>query len=174
MSTFFNAAALGKDFVDQDQTGVIYVSSGVEIYGTQNISNAKITTTKTTTLPKKICKKISPKKYVPVAEQIIAKKNEEDRKLKILQSRINEKVEKSFYTSSGDSSFFGIAKNKVGSFAVSCTSFSPDFSNAILEDFPRLKRFETQLKKQKFYTSIAFLQFSRLRTSSLRAPPQLL
>lgn len=172
MSTFFNAAALQVGALDQDQTGLIYVSAGVEIYGSQNISNAKISSLETASSPEKISKKNPKPKYISIAKQILAKKNVEQRNLKRLQDKISINIIRSIYSSSNDRNLLALAKYKAGSSAIASTSVNFDFSNAFLQDYLILKRFESEIKKQKFYTSLSYLQFRNFRSCSLRAPPK--
>lgn len=172
MSTFFNASALKTETVDQDQTGVIYVSSDVQIFGTEHISNATINTIKSTSVPKKISKNNPELKYIPIAKQIIAKKNEEHRILKKLQDKIDKKIVRSFYSSSSNGNQLTISTHSTAKFGLSSNISKIDFSNGLVKENLVLKSFKTHLQRQKFYTSLSHLQFRKFRSSSLRAPPE--
>lgn len=172
MSSFYFAQS-GEHDVKQDQSGIVYISDGVEIHGVELMSNAKIETLQKPSSPKKTAGKSSVPKYVPIAKQILQKKNEDHQKLKALQHKIDQKIAENLYTSKKDNDLFILVGSRAGFLAVSSNTNPFNFSNALLEEGFDLQNFKIQLGKQKFATSLSFLQFRKLRSSSLRAPPEI-
>lgn len=172
MSSFYFAQS-GEHDVKQDQSGIVYISDGVEIHGVELMSNTKIETLPKASYPKKTAEKSSDSKYIPIAKQILKKKNEDHQKLKALQHKIDQKIAGNLYTSKKDNDLFILVGSTAGFCAVSSNTNPFNFSNATLEDCFDLQNFKIQLGKQKFATSLSFLQFRKLRSSSLRAPPEI-
>ena len=166
---FFHAE--GKDSVvaKKNQEAIIYVTSGVQIQGLSYITNTKvISIEKALTSKKKIQSKA---KYITFKEQVTTIKNAKDQSLKKLQEKINEKVKKYNYTTSQDNVLIQWVKLRFGTSAASNNFTTFNFSNAFFSNEYHLNIFRSQVAKQKFYTSISYLQFGKYRNSSLRAPP---
>ena len=65
----------------------------------------------------------------------------------------------------------GLAKKQTGVFI----SYNVLQKHALASTYDKkILKIESQLIKQKFYTSLSYLQFGQYRTSSLRGPPQIL
>ena len=163
--------AEGQDSVvaKKNQEAVIYVSSGAEIQGLSYITNARIIK-----IEKEVpsIKKIQSKaKYATLKVQVTANINAKDESLKKLQQKINDQVKNYYFSTSQDIALSQWVKLRLSTSAASTDFNSFNFSKAFLSNKYHLNIFRSQVAKQKFYTSISYLQFGKYRNSSLRAPP---
>ena len=153
----------------KNSQAIIYISAGTQITGISQFSNARIIKVAT----KKASVKVATVKISAptISEQIVAKKKSQNQALKSVQEKINKKVKNSYYSSSQDNESLKFAKFKFNFAAVTTTISSFKYSPAFVSSTLLLNSDQAQLLKQKFYTSLSFLQFRKLRSSSLRGPP---
>ena len=167
-SSHASAALLDSAFSQNNPEAIIYVSFGTKIIGYSDFSNARIIDIPTTFTDKKVS--IEKVDSAPVSKQITAKRNEIDNTLKIVQAKIN-KVIRSFYNSIPQSNWFNYSKLKFGSIAVNNSVNTYKFSPATFVGEIIINVFSSSSTKQKFYTSLSYLQLCKFKSSSLRAPP---
>ena len=165
---FLHAEEQDSVVIKKSQEAVIYVTPGTSIEGIY-ISNAKVIKIENTAAPKKKVK--SQAKYNTLAEQVTEKKIVQQQSLKKLQEKIDKKVQDTLYSTSQNSESATLAQVRLSNVAVSSNLSSFDFSKAFFSNKYVLNTFRTQIAKQKFYTSLSNLQFSKLRNSFLRGPP---
>ena len=148
-------------------SGVVYVSNSTVIVGAdqmhivteKDLSGKQIVTTAKPAV-----------KPVAISKEAI----EQEKKIK------EEKFKKEFppvkaqaflNNSSTDSSLLAAKQTVNCQATVSTPSPQKQVLTAIVIDIVRSICIDTQLVKQKYYTSISYLQFGKYRSSSLRAPP---
>lgn len=162
-------AALPDSALSQNNPeAIIYVSSGTKIIGSSEFSNARIINIPNASSTKK--DKTEKVNSAPLSKQITAKSDEINSTSKILQAKIS-KVLRSFYNSIPQSNWFNHSKLKFGSIAVNNSGNTYNFSPATFVGQIIIKVFSSSSTKQKFYTSLSYLQLCKFRSSSLRAPP---
>lgn len=170
ISQTFNAAALQEDNLGNDQEGIIHLSGGATIHGVSTISNVTIVN-----IPNPVAEKMMKckPKYKTIEQQVVAKKAKQNRNLKMLQDQINLKARAFFYSDSHDTELASLKKFNFCNTAITSNLSSFNFSNAFISEEYILNIFKAVTAKQKFYTSLSYLQFSKLRDSFLRGPPQI-
>ena len=166
--TFFNAKSLENDIPPQNQQGIIYVGEGAKVYGMSNISNAVVVNIPNPTIAKQA---IQPrKKSISISEQVAEHKISADQKARKIQAEVSARTN-FYYFSEGNLDSISGSSSYVhsGELATAVTSFKisgkSEFSPYVLHFFA------LRCEKQKFYTSLSFIQFRNFRSSALRAPP---
>lgn len=167
-----NGAVVDSASIQKDPEAIIYVSAGAIVAGTSQFSNARIVEILGNSPSKKILKEKTTN--TGLAKQIVAKKEANDQSLKLLQEKINKKVKNSFYSSSQESELVRFAKSKLDLSAVTSAASSFKFAHAFVSITFLLNVHRAQILKQKYCTSLSYLQFGKFRSSSLRAPPAFL
>ena len=163
----FYASALENDIPTQDQQGVIYVGEGALVYGMSDISNAVIVSIQSQKPIQEIAK--NKKKIVSVSEQVVKRENLAKQKARKIQQEVTAR-----------SIFHYLAKGNLGSIESSSSVHSGNLATAVtfskivgvtLSSPYVVHFFTVSSEKQKFFTSLSFIQFGKFRSSSLRAPP---
>lgn len=164
----FYASALENDTPPQNQQGVIYVGQGALVYGLSNISNAVVVNVPTPTNTKEVTQ--PKKKSASISEQVVTRKISVRHRARKIQEEVTARTFFYYFSEGNLDSIAGSSSNAhSGELATVVTSFemagkSP-FSPYVLHFFA------FRSEKQKFYTSLSFIQFRNFRSSSLRAPP---
>ena len=162
-------AAVDSINSQKNSQAVIYVSGGTQITGASEFSNAHIVEISTKHSSKKV---ISDKIHnANFSEQIIAKKKSTDQKLRLVQEKINKKVQHSYYSSPLESELVKFAKAKLNFTAVTTNTSLFKYGHSTVQNTFLFKPHCGQILKQKFYTSLSYLQMGKLRSLSLRGPP---
>ena len=166
--TFFNAKSLENDIPPQNEPGIIYVGEGARVYGMSNISNAVVVNIQSPTAPEEIT---SPnKKSNSISEQVTIHKISAEQKAKRIKEEVAARTTFYYFSEGNPDSISGSSSNvHSGEVATAVTSFKisgkAEFSPYVLHFFA------LRCEKQKFYTSLSFIQFRNFRSSALRAPP---
>lgn len=112
----------------------------------------------------------------PAVKQVAISKEAIEQEKKIKEEKFKKafppaKAQLFLNNSSTDSSL--LAAKQIVNCQATITTASPQKQvlNATVVDLVKTISIDTQLVKQKFYTSISYLQFGKYRSSSLRAPP---
>lgn len=166
--TFFYATALETDIPPQNEPGIIYVGEGALVYGLSDNSNAVVVNVPNPTNTKEA---IQPKKkLISISQQVAAHTISTDQKARKIQAEVSARTS-FYYFSPGnlDSISGNTSKIHSGELATAVTSFkivsNDEFSPYVVHFFT------VSSEKQKFFTSLPFIQFGNFRSSSLRAPP---
>ena len=174
-STLLHAEENDSIILSKNQSEFIYFGSDITIQGTAYIYTGEITEGEKKSIPGNKVKSqeqvTSPSNKIAFSKKNILKNTIQEEKLRKLQKEISRKVENCNYSNSQDISLNQLAKKIMGTSAVSTTSMTYGSGKAILHEDCILNSFGLQLAKQKFYTSISHLQFSKLTDSLLRGPP---
>lgn len=172
----FSASALQA--TDQDSTSlqkepevIIYVSPGVQVFGVSTIANAKVIEIAKADIPKKSIE--LQKKRDVIAEQVKEKKDKEERQLQKLQDIINRKNKETYYSSANYYDIVNFGRNNFCNAATVNHFNNFNFSKVLIFDKSQLTLFKSLRQKKNFYSSLSYLQFSKLRNSFLRGPTQL-
>ena len=169
--TFFYATALETDFPPQNEPGIIYVGEGAKVYGMYNISNAVVVNIPSPTNPTIAKQAIQPrKKSISISEQVAEHTISADQKARKIQAEVSARTTLYYFSEGNPDSISGSSSNvHSGELATAVTSFKisgkSEFSPYVLHFYA------LRCQKQKFYTSLSFIQFRNFRSSSLRAPP---
>lgn len=159
------------DSIATEKSAEIYVSGSAIIKGVENFSNASIVSIETLenkTSNSKV-KTLAKTEDQSISAQIIRKEKEAAQKIAKLQKQIKETATV-FITKNPASSYFNNSSSQNGSIAVVSSTSIIKF----LKDISRLaisQHCKEDIKKQKYYTTLSYLQFGKYRNSSLRAPP---
>ena len=145
----------------------IFVTGGATVFGLENIYNAKVVAVQDETKPKKFFKP-------SISGQITLALSKKEPKVKwahgAKEKELQQKVDFSFSAAP-----FGSPDFKHQSkffFTAVIPLFNPLQKSGIVgSNFEKAASVSQQVKKQKFDTSISFLQFSKLLDSFLRGPP---
>ena len=167
ITSFFNASALENHIPAQDQA-IIYVGENTVIYGSSQIFNAKIIPIEKEFVAKKKIK--YSKKNVTIQNQISATKDKTDKKLKLLQQKINKQVKSNFFSSSLDSDLMKFAKVKFANVATTYHT-SIKYHKEVISVENILSNYKVKSTQQKFFTSLSYSEFCKLTNSFLRGPP---
>lgn len=164
---FFKATAVENQPPVQNIQAVIYVSGNAQVYGT--INNAVIIDkdkNQAATLDignKETKKQLSEIRIASVKKKATYKKLAE--KIKSVKKRV-------FYTSTSKSKLKDFYLNKIGPSAVSLhVNTSLKYASTKISESNLVVKYNTQLQKQKFYTSLSYLQFEKFCSAALRGPP---
>ena len=166
--TFFYATALEKEIPPQNEQGIIYVGENALVYSNADVSNAIVVNIQVPTTTREIVK---PKKNAHrISEQVTIHKISQDQQARKIQAEVTARTT-FVYFSQGDlpsvsKSFSNVHSGKL---ATAITTLKivgkSDFSPYVIHFFA------VRCEKQKFYTSLSFIQSRSIRSSSLRAPP---
>lgn len=163
--TFFNAKSLENDIPPQNEPGIIYVGEGARVYGMSNVVVVNIPS------PTDAKQAIQPrKKSISISEQVAEHTISADQKARKIQAEVSARTTFYYFSEGNPDSISGSSSNfHSGELATAVTSFKisgkSEFSPYVLHFFA------LRCDKQKFYTSLSFIQFRNFRSSSLRAPP---
>ena len=165
-----SASVLENDNLDQGSEGVIYVSGNAVLFGENSISNGKIIEIEST---KENVSREPTKKLEVIADLVkVHQKSKEIALQKILDNAKKDK-KKICFESSWNPKFFNLTLSKMAGFS-SQISNSYSKLSALLHFWVKvLPNYKIQLEKQKYYTSLSYLQFGKYTNSSRRGPPQL-
>lgn len=146
----------------------IYVSQGATIVGVENISNLKIVSdTKT------VQKKVKPVEKLTLSEEIqhaVVLKNVKEKEIKAAtEKNIAKKTDFTFSNPLQSNSNFSQKSGNSLNAVFSPTNLLQ--KAAITSQYVINLKISAELKKQKIYNSLSYLQFRKYRSSSLRAPP---
>lgn len=152
----------------QPEPFVIFVTSGTTVIGLENEYNIKVVALKAKAKPRKV-------ENSALSEQIKLALAEKETKVKLAQTKkakeLNIKTEVTFYADpSGNSDI----KKQSGSFFAAVISPFNVLQKSVLasSNSKHTATIKLEEKKQKFATSLSYLQFGPLRNSFLRGPPQ--
>ena len=166
--TFFNAKSLENDIPPQNEPGIIYVGEGARVYGMSNVVVVNIPNPTNPTIAKQA---IQPrKKSISISEQVAEHTISADQKARKIQAEVSARTNFYYFSEGNPDSISGSSSYVYsGELATAVTSFKisgkSEFSPYVLHFFA------LRGDKQKFYTSLSFIQFRNFRSSSLRAPP---
>ena len=151
--------------VQEEEDKTIFVTAGTIVVGLDEFYKVKVVSGRKKTQIKKFTKST-------FLEQTNNTSSEKKAKIKLahLVKRIQEKAKNNFSVSSGGESGITGRSGKTKTAVVLPSNVLQIHALASTYDQTILK-IESQLKKQKFYTSLSYLQFSKYRSSSLRGPP---
>ena len=151
------------DVQEEDKT--IFVTAGTIVVGLDEFYKVKVVSGRKKTQIKKFTKST-------FLEQTNNTSSEKKAKIKLahLVKRIQEKAKNNFSVSSGGEAGITGGSGKTKTAVVLPSNVLQIHALASTYDQTILK-IESQLKKQKFYTSLSCLQFGKFRSSSLRGPP---
>lgn len=161
-----------SDKVSQESPGslheeekIIFVTAGTIVVGFDQIYKVKVVSGIKKSQPNKVIKST----FLQQTNNTLSEKKAK-KKLARLVKRIQEKAKNNFSVSSGAESGITGRSGKTKTAVVLPTNVLQIHALASTYDQTILK-IESQLKKQKFYTSLSYLQFGKFRNSSLRGPP---
>ena len=166
--TVFNAKSLETDIPPQNEPGIIYVGEGALVYGLSDNSNAVVVNVPNPTSTKEA---IQPKKkLISITQQVAAHTISTDQKARKIQAEVSARTNFYYFSEGNPDSISGsFSYFHSGELATAVTSFKisgkSEFSPYVLHFYA------LRCQKQKFYTSLSFIQFRNFRSSSLRAPP---
>lgn len=151
-----------------DPSVIVFITDGVKIVGEDNIYNAEVVVDekiKLNAIPK-IAKDSPIKSEANTATKDLQEFKNSHKKKEVTKSELI----CTFSNTSSENSTFQNTLAKVFRAVIS--------SRYLLQKIDSTDRYETenveitsQLKKQKFYTSLSYLQFGKYSSSSLRGPP---
>ena len=167
-SSKLSAVVIDSVNSQKNSPNTIYVSSGAKVYISSNVSNIKIVKIKEGRAPEKIAN--IHKTSLSQVKQTICQKNSQNLELKILQEKIDKNVKNSFYSASHNNDLLKSSKLRFTS-AATTPNLPFKFSKAFFNTEYDLSLFKIQNGKQKFYSSLSYLEFGKLRNSFLRGPP---
>ncbi|PQA98247.1 hypothetical protein SAMN05421796_1223 [Chryseobacterium piscicola] len=151
--------------IQEEDNETIFISEGTTIVGLDKIYKVKIVLETRKPEPTEFSKTSFSEQTNNTLSEIKA-----DKKLARLVKKIQEEAKFHFSVSTGGNSKITSAldENKtavvVPSNIVQKHALASTYTQVIL-------KIESQLQKQKFYTSLSYLQFGKFRSSSLRGPP---
>lgn len=145
---------------------VIYVSGNATIYGSEYISSSKLELSPKETVQKSKSPQIVKLKSVTIKEQVASNEKSKKDSFKNVQKEIDKRIKDYLNPISSDSQFINLDHYTV------CGSLSfTTYSSAFITDAFDLNILKIHISKQKFDTSLSFLQFRKLLDSFLRGPP---
>lgn len=163
---FFKAVPLEVELPVQDPQAIIYVSGNAQIYGNLNtsvvIAKDKIESTRVTNVPHKV-----KKQHNQVELANVAKKESYEK----LAAKIASKKKPVFYTSNPSDNLSTQQLKLITSAVAVAMAHNFNNFNAVIPEITSVILLIAQSKKQKYYTSLSYLQFGKYRSSSLRGPP---
>jgi hypothetical protein len=151
--------------VQEEEDKTIFVTAGTTVFGLDQIYQVKVATIPEISQLNKVTKST----FLEKTNKTLSEKKA-DKKLARLVKKIQEEAKFHFSVSTGGNSKITSAlhENKtavvVPSHIVQKHALASTYDQLIL-------KIESQLQKQKFYTSLSYLQFGKFRSSSLRGPP---
>ena len=156
------------DVQEEDDKTIFFISAGTTVVGLDQIYEVKVVSIPEKSQPTEVSK-------VSFLEQANVALSEKKAKIKLshLKNKVHKKPDCNFSTSPAGNSgnTQGLAKKQTGVFI----SYNVLQKHALASTYDiKILKIESQLIKQKFYTSLSYLQFGKYRTSSLRGPPQIL
>ena len=161
-----------SDKVSQESPGnlheeekIIFVTAGTIVVGFDQIYKVKVVSGIKKSQPNKVTKST----FLEKTNKTLSEK-EADKKLARLVKKIQEEAKFHFSVSTGGNSKFTSALHENKTAVVVPSHIVQKHALASTYDQLLLK-IESQLQKQKFYTSLSYLQFGKFRSSSLRGPP---
>lgn len=160
-----SAAVIDSANSQQDSRNIIYISAGAKVYGSAKMTVVKVLND---ALPENIVD--GKKKSLSPPKQAIILKDSKSLELKALQDKINKKVKHSFYATSHNSDLlkFSTLRLTIASIVPNLPfKFNRTFVNTEY-DFNIVQR---KNNKKKFFTSLSYSEFFKLRNSFLRGPP---
>lgn len=160
-----------KNSVQKNSSAIIFVGEGADVVGFSNFHKAKIV--KASSAKRKESKKAKDSTFSDRTKTALSQKKAKEKASKNQQeknTKIDTKIDFSFNNSPLSNSDIKQKSGFAFQAVISSFSFSKNF--AIATYFYQISKINTKLKKQKFYTSLSYLQFKKYRNSSLRAPPQ--
>ena len=152
----------------------IYVVGNTQIYGAENISVVEVVATKTydNSFTKRNEKAKHESSSQSISAQIEIKKTKDLAKSKELEKQTKENIKVNFINSTTNSNFAGNTSAITKGAVLNSNFYSQNkLSKTISQDIAISYTCKSCKKKQKFYTSLSYLQFGKYRNSSLRAPP---
>ena len=151
--------------VQQEDDKTIFFTAGTTVVGLDNINKVKVVSGRKKSQPKKVEKS-------SILEQTNNTSSEKKAKIKLarLVRRIQENSKNKFTVFSASESGITERSGKVKPVVALPSSTLQKHALASTYNYAILK-IVSQLKKQKFYTSLSYLQFGKYRNSALRGPP---
>ena len=151
--------------IQEKDNETIFISAGTTIVGLDKIYKVKIVVEKRKSQPTEFSKT----SFLEQTNKTLSEKKA-DKKLALLVQRIQEEAKNNFLVSSSGDSGITVSSGKTKTAIVVSSNIVQNHALASTYDQTILK-IESQLQKQKFYTSLSYLQFGKFRSSSLRGPP---
>lgn len=147
---------------------ILYVAPNTLIYGEVNFSNAKVIRSSTAIVEKNSA--IDHQRILGTSKEFVIT-TPKDKAVQNLQDRLNKEIKNTVYTSKSDQEYYKWAdiilskqiSSHTSSFKAVSTVYRDENENA----------FASQVTKHKFYTSLCFLEFTKLRNDVLRGPPSI-
>lgn len=168
LPTFFYATALETDIPPQNQAGIIYVGEGALVYGLSDISNAVVVNIPNPTNTKEA---IQPKKKLAgISEQVAKNITSTNQKARKIQAEVSART-KHFYFSPGILDSISGRSSIIHSGELATAVSSSKIASTVKFSPYVIHSFAVCCEKQKFFTSLSFIQFGNFRSASLRAPP---
>ena len=160
-----SAAVIDSANSQQDPQNIIYISAGAKVYGIANMTVVKV---QNYALPEN--KVEGKKKSVTPVKQAIVLKDSKSLELKALQEKINKKVKRSFYATSHNSD---LLRSSTLSLTIAATvpNFPFKFNKTFVNNEYDFNIVQIKNIKKKFFTSLSYSEFFKLRNSFLRGPP---
>lgn len=171
----FAATSIQKDSISAIQNNVIFVSGNATIIGLENLSNANIVSLESTQRisSKSKVKTLAKTEDHSISAQIIKKETEEKEQIAKLQKQSNLNTSVAFLLLPSSSDFNSTTSQQCNNAVVCSNLYSKvKFLKSVTKDLV-FQNCIVAKKKQKFCTSLSYLQFGKYRSSSLRGPPRL-
>lgn len=152
--------------IQEEDHKIIFISAGTTVVGLDQIYEVKIEAETRKPQSKEVSK-------VSFSEQTNVALSEKKAKVKLahLRNKIQEKPDYNF--SSSPSSDYGISQRLGKTQTAVVISYNVLQKYALASVYDKtIVKIESQLKKQKFYTSHSYFLFRRYTCASLRAPPK--
>ena len=161
---FFKATALEVQPPVQNPQAVIYVSGNAQIHG--NLNNSVVIIKNNNEVPT-VREEHHKVKKQPNQIQIASVKKKNSYK------KLSDKIEKRvFYTSTTRSNLKDSSLFNIGNLALSINVYPTlKYAHTNISEVRIVINCNSQLQKQKFYTSLSYLQFEKYCNSALRGPP---
>ena len=160
-----SAAVIDSANSQQDSQNIIYISAGTKVYGSANMTVVKVLSD---ALPEN--KVDGKKKSLTPVKKAIVLKDSKSLKLKALQDSINKKVKRSFYASSHNSDLLRSSTLRL-TIAATVSNFPFKFNRTFVNTEFDFNIVQINSIKKKFFTSLSYSEFFKLRNSFLRGPP---
>ena len=144
---------------------IIYISGGTEVYGAENMTVVKVLNDP---LPEN--RVDGKKKNLTPGKQAIVQKDSKSIELKALQEKINKKIKRIFYASSLNSDLLRSSTLRL-TVAATVPNFPFKFNRTFVNTEYDFNIVQIKNIKKKFFTSLSYSEFFKLRNSLLRGPP---
>lgn len=156
--------------VDSTGQGIIYVYEGATVYQNDAYSTNKLVEIN---IPQNTHIAENKKEFKTISEEVKAQKNSRDQRIERIQEQINSRIDFDYFLAK-ELKYFALNLSGGNSTAFAISQPSIKLIAKLKISISNITSFYLEGEKQKFYTSLSFIQFGNFRSSSLRAPPTLL